>query len=227
MSSATLYRWSGIVLIAGSLLGVIGVILDTLLYPGHQQSAQQILSSPFIIDASIFLAWALLLALGLPGLYLRQAGSAGKLGFSGFVLLSLGVLLGGVVFAVIQISLFPYLAQISPKTFGPGGQPPLAVFLLVIAGPTLLLAIGSILLGIATMRAHVFPRWAGILLLLSGVVFVLTIPPLPSPLGDLIGLAGNVIFFAALAWSGYALMTPEKQPVVAAELSTPIAQTGH
>jgi hypothetical protein len=227
MSSATLYRWSGIVLIAGSLLGVIGVILDTLLYPGHQQSAQQILSSPFIIDASIFLVWALLLALGLPGFYLRQAGSAGKLGFSGFVLLSLGVLLGGVVFAVIQISLFPYLAQISPKTFGPGGQPPLAVFLLVIAGPTLLLAIGSILLGIATMRAHVFPRWAGILLLFSGVVFVLTIPPLPSPLGDLIGLAGNVIFFAALAWSGYALMTPEKQPVVAAELSTPIAQTGH
>lgn len=227
MSSATLYRWSGIVLLVGGLLGAIGSILDTVLYPGHNTSSQQILSAPFTIDASIFLIWALLLALGLPGLYLRQAARAGKLGFAGYVLLSLGVLLGGVGFAIIQTTIFPYLAQVFPKTFGPGGQPPVAVFLLVIIGPALLLSIGAILLGIATMRARFFSRWTGILLLVSGIVFLLTIPPLPSPLGDLIGLAGNMIFFAVLVWFGYALMAWEKQPVAAAELSTPAAQAGH
>src|SRR5260370_14379360 len=85
MSSATLYRWSGIVLLVGSLLGVIGSILDTVL---PNETAQQVLSTPFTIDASLFLAWALLLTMGLPGLYLRQATRAGALGFAGFVLLS-------------------------------------------------------------------------------------------------------------------------------------------
>ncbi len=226
MSSQTLYRWSGIILLVGGLLGLVGSILDTVLYPGHNQTAQQILSTPFIIDASLFLAWALLLALGLPGLYLRQAARAGALGFAGFVLLSLGVLLGGVGFAIIQVTIFPYLAQLLPKALGPGGQAPVAVLLLVIIGPALLLAIGAILLGIATMRARVFPRWTGILLIVGGVLFLLSIPPIPSPFGDIIGLAGNLVFFVALAWFGYVLVVRGKEPVTAEDLSTPAAQTG-
>jgi hypothetical protein len=74
MSVATLYRWSGIVLLVGGLLGVIGSILDAVL---PNETAQQILSTSFTIDASLFLAWALLVAMGLPGLYLRQATRAG------------------------------------------------------------------------------------------------------------------------------------------------------
>jgi len=227
MSSATLYRWSGIVLFVGSLLGLVSSILDTVLYPGHNQTAQQILSTPFIIDASLFLAWALLLALGLPGLYLRQATCAGALGFAGFVLLSLGVLLGGVAISAVQLVIFPYIVQLAPKAFGPGSGPPFGAFLLLIIGPGLLLAIGAILLGIATMRARVFHRWTGFLLIVTGVVFVLTIPPLPSPLSDIISLAGNLVFFVTFAWFGYALVTGGKEPVAAVELSTPGAQTGH
>jgi hypothetical protein len=69
MSSATLYRWSGIVLLVGSPLGVIGSILDTVL---PNETAQQILRTPFLIDASLFLAWTLLISMGLPGLYLAD-----------------------------------------------------------------------------------------------------------------------------------------------------------
>src|SRR5258706_2517985 len=105
MSSQTLYRWSGIVLLVGSLFGVIGSILDTVLIPGNNETAQQVLSTPFTIDASLFLAWALLLTMALPGLYLRQATRAGVLGFAGFVLLSLGLLLGGVAFAIVQATI--------------------------------------------------------------------------------------------------------------------------
>jgi hypothetical protein len=227
MSSQTLYRWSGIILLVGGLLGLVGSILDTVLYPsGHNQTAQQILSTPFIIDASLFLAWALLLALDLPGLYLRQAARAGALGFAGFVLVLLGVLLGGVAFATIQVAVFPYLAQLLPKALGPGGQAPVAVLLLVIIGPGLLLAIGAILLGIATMRARVFPRWTGILLIVGGVLFLLSIPPIPSPFSDIISLAGNVALFVAFGWFGYAFVAGGKEPVAAAELSAPAAQTG-
>ncbi|HAE83321.1 MAG TPA: hypothetical protein DEV72_09260 [Ktedonobacter sp.] len=224
MSSATLYRWSGIVLLLGALLGVIVSILDTVLYPGSNETAQQVLSTPFTIDASLFLVWALLLAMGLPGLYLRQARRAGRLGFVGFVLLSLGVLLGGVAFATVQVTIFPYLAQSAPKLLPSNGVGPDIGFLLWILGPVLLLAVGSILLGIGTMRAHVFPRWAGILLIVAGVLFLLSLPHIPSPIGDVIGLASNVVFLVAFAWFGYALVAQGKEPV-AAPFATAEAQT--
>jgi hypothetical protein len=226
MSSGTLYRWSGIVLLVGSLLGVIGSILDTVLSTGQNQTAQQILSTPFTIDASLFLAWALLLVMALPGLYLRQATRAGALGFAGFVLLSLGLLLGGVAFATIQVTIFPYLAQSAPKLLPSNGTGPDAGFLLWIFGPLLLLTVGSILLGIATMRARVFPHWTGILLIISGVLFLLSIPHIPSPFGDIIGFASNVVFFVALAWCGYVLVAQRKETAMAPSLATPAAQTG-
>jgi hypothetical protein len=224
MSSRTLYRWSGIVLLVGSLLGVIGSILDTVLSTGQNQTAQQILSTPFTIDASLFLAWALLLVMALPGLYLRQATRAGALGFAGFVLLSLGLLLGGVAFATIQVTIFPYLAQSAPKLLPSNGIGPDAGFLLWIFGPLLLLTVGNILLGIATMRARVFPRWTGILLLISGVLYLLSIPHIPSPFGDIIGFASNVVFFVALAWCGYLLMRQEQETAEA--VARPAAQVG-
>ena len=221
MSSQTLYRWSGIVLLVGSLLGVIGSILDTLLIPGNSETAQQVLSTPFTIDASLFLAWALLLTMGLPGLYLRQATRAGALGFAGFVLLSLGLLLGGVAFAIVQVTIFPYLAQSAPKLLPSGGTGPTTGFLLWILVPGLLLAIGDILLGIATMRAHVFPRWAGILLIVAGVLLLLAFAPIPF-----ISLASNVVFFVAFAWCGYTLVAQRKETAMAPSLATPAAQTG-
>src|SRR5215468_6045104 len=115
MSSATLYRWSGIVLLVGSLLGVIVSILSAILYPGHTLTAQQVLSTSWTIAAPLFLAWSLMVAMSLPGLYLRQAARAGKLGFAGFVLSSFGILLGGVAFGSVQVTIYPYLAQSAPK----------------------------------------------------------------------------------------------------------------
>lgn len=220
MSSTTLYRWSGISLLVGSLVGVLGSILDTVLYPNNA-SPQQALSTSFIIDATLFLAWALLVAMGLPGLYLRQATRAGAQGFAGFVLLLLGVLLGGVAFASVQITFFPYLAQSAPKLYPSGGVGPTFGLLLFIIGPALLIAIGDILLGIATMRAHVFPRWAGILFIVAGVLFLASIP---VPAAGLT-LASNVVFFVALAWSGSQLLRREQETTAVPSLATPVAQT--
>jgi hypothetical protein len=220
MSSQTLYRWSGIVLLVGSLFGVIGSILDTVLIPGNNETAQQILSTSYTINASLFLAWALLLVMGLPGLYIRQATRAGALGFVGFVLLSLGLLLGGVAFAIVQVTIYPYLAQSAPKLLPSNGTGPDSGFFLWILGPVLLLAIGSILLGIATMRAHIFPRWTGILLIVAGVLFLLSFAPIPF-----ISLASNVVFFVALAWCGYTLVAQRKETAMVPSLATPAAQT--
>ena len=213
MSSTTLYRWSGIVLLVGSLLGVIASILDSVLNPSHDLTAQQFLSTPFTIIASLFLVWSLGLSMSLPGFYLRQAARAGKLGFAGFVLFWLALLLGGVAFASAQVIDWPYLAQYAPKLLPSGSTGPVLGGLLWIFGPTLLFGVGSILLGIATMRAHVFPRWIGILLLISGVLFLLSFPLTASLFGEIIDLASNLTFFVAFAWCGYALVSQDKEAV--------------
>jgi hypothetical protein len=144
MSSATLYRWSGVVLLVGSLFGVIGSILDTALYFGTNPTPQQTLSLPFALDSSLFLAWALLLTMGLPGLYLRQSVRAGALGFVGFVLLLVGMLLAGVGFAIVQLTIYPYLAQSAPKLIpSSNGTGPLTGALLWWILPGLSLAVGK------------------------------------------------------------------------------------
>jgi hypothetical protein len=65
--------------------------------------------------------------------------------------------------------------------------------------------VGLILFGIATMRAGVFPRWAGLLLIAGDVVFAA---------GDLAGHAAPMIFVvgaaitcAGFVWLGLALLT--------------------
>jgi len=62
---------------------------------------------------------------------------------------------------------------------------PFSAFLLLIVSG-LMYMIGAILLGIATMRTRVFPRWAGMLIVVSGIAFLLTLPPLPDVLSTIL-----------------------------------------
>lgn len=225
MSSTTLYRLSGISLLIGSLLSLLSTILSAVLYPGHNTTSQQILSASWLIVASLFFAGALLFVMGLPGLYPRQAARTGMLGFVGFMLIWLGELLGGVGFASVQSTIWPYLAQSAPKLLPSGGTGPDAAGLLLIFGPVLLLAVGAILLGIATIRARVFPQGAGVLLLVAGIVSLISIPiPVPSAIGNILEPLWNVLFFLAFGWFGYLLMTQKQE--TAEVVTRPTAQVG-
>src|SRR3989442_8697876 len=162
MSSRTLYRLSGGALIAGSLLILISSIVGAVLFPGHSSTPQQVLSLPWLLMTLITLIGSLLFVIGLPGMYLHQAGRAGVLGLVGFILLFLAILLEGAAFSSVQVVVLPFLAQKAPQFLGGNSLPISAFLLLLISG--LMQMIGTILLGIATMRAHVFPRWTGVLL---------------------------------------------------------------
>src|SRR5260221_13923960 len=90
---------------------------------------------------------SLLFVIGLPGMYLRQAGRAGVLGLVGFILLFFAMLLAGAVFIGVQVIVFPSLAQKAPQLIGPTNTPGGAVLLLLISG--LMLSIGPVVLGIS------------------------------------------------------------------------------
>jgi len=221
MSSATLYRWSGGTLIAASLLILISSVLSNALYPGHNTTPQQDMSLPWLLVTLVTIIGSLLFVIGLPGMYLRQAGRAGVLGFVGFILVFFGFLLQGATFSTLQVTVLPWVAQVAPKLLE--GNLPAGVFLLLIVSG-LMYIIGAILLGIATMRARVFPRWAGVLLIIAGICLLLTLPPVPPILDAIIESVSFIAFSVASIWCGYLLMTREQESVEA--VSLPAAGAG-
>jgi hypothetical protein len=107
------------------------------------------------LDAALFLAAVLLIALGAVTVVLRARG-AGRLGTAGRAGLAVGLagvallLAGGVVQALLLGGDFPYM----PLFVLPGA---------------LALVTGLLLLGIAILRAGVLPRWAGVLLVVGAL----------------------------------------------------------
>ncbi len=199
MSSATLYRASGLALLLGALLGIIGTILNTFLFPGRGNPTQYT-SALYVSVTLLSFIGSLLLVLGLPGMCVRQATRAGWLGLIGFVLTIVGGILftslSGVTFLVL-----PWLAVNAPQLAAGNGPPAIFVYVLV---ASLLFAVGGVLLGIATMRAEVLPRWAG-LLILVGAVLNLVDFPLSGIIGGIVGLVAFVLFALGLGWIGYVL----------------------
>jgi hypothetical protein len=204
MSSATLYRASGLALLLGALLGIIGNTLTTVLFPGNSTSTQ-ISSALYVPVFVLFFIGTLLLVLGLPGIVARQAQRAGWLGFVGFVLTFLGAFLFTSV-TVVNFLVLPYLAQVAPKLIAGGNGPPaLFVYFLV---ASLLFGVGGVLLGIATMRARVLPQWSG-LLIIVGAVLTLVDFPLTGIISSIVSIVSFVVFALGIGWIGYALWTAE------------------
>ena len=65
--------------------------------------------------------------------------------------------------------------------------------------------IGLILFGIATMQAGIFPRWAGILLIVGDVVFGAA--SFSGSAALIVEVVGALITCAAFVWLGLALLS--------------------
>lgn len=178
-------RVSGLLLIAGAALFGTAIVLTSL---------SPVIGQPLSPRASLlFLLAAILLLLSLPAMYARQARAAGWSGLTGHVLLQTGMLLPVILAA--PTLLYPSLNL-------PSGENPV-VFLLGIA-----LTVGLLLTGIATIRAGVFARGSGILLLAAtaGFFFVFFVAEFLPPTAGQVGSAFFGILLAlALAWIGVAL----------------------
>src|SRR5262249_28116051 len=148
--------------------------------------------SPLI--SLLLLVGSILLMLALPGMYAHQSEAAGWLGLVGHVGLSVGnVLLLG--FAVAPLFI-PWLT-------GLGAEESVTAFVLA-----LILPLGFILTAVAMLRAAVYPRGAGLLLLAAGVGFLFSFfvaEELPRIAGALIGITWGVSLAFAFTWIGVAL----------------------
>lgn len=180
-------RGSGLALIAGAVLLGFAIVSISFRPVVNQQFTPGI--------SKVFLLSSILLLLSFPGMYFRQANSAGWLGLTGFALLQIGIIL------LVVIASTPILY---PSIKEPSGEN-IVVFLLGIA-----LVIGLLLTGIATIQAKVFPLWSGILILVAtaGFFFVFFIVEFLPPITGQIGSAFfGIVLALALIWIGISIWT--------------------
>jgi hypothetical protein len=205
ITTATLMRLAGLsALVAGLCYLSIGIF-----HPVNEPSAVNTTWVNVHIAATALGFFGLF---GMAGLYVRQVEETGWLGLAGFLLFTVWMtLVCGVSF--VEAFILPRLTTESPAFIagwmGMFSGVPSPVDLGVL--PTLwnistpMYIIGPMLFGIATFRARVLPRWAGLLLALNilWVPLGAIVPPAVQPKIMLpIGLA--------LAWLGYALFSERR-----------------
>jgi hypothetical protein len=190
MSTVTLSRASGLALLLGAVLFYVGSILSFAGAP---------LTPLWLVATGVWMSGMVLLLLGLPGIVARQAPRAGWLGFVGFLLTFLGWFLLTGFYVVDDLIISPWLDALAPHVYAQWFVNPAVGVSLHVANS--LLGVGGVLLGMATMRAGVLPRWAGLLLIAAAVVdlgsFVI---------GILTSVAVGLVALG-LGWMGYVLLT--------------------
>ena len=208
MSPSTLFRSSGVALLLGSLLGLAWTLMSALILP--ITNPDQYANLPFLLTSLVMLFASMAIIAGLVGMYARQAIQVGWLGFAGFVLIFFGMLVVGVGFGLISATVIPWLTTHAPNLLAGELPPVLNVFIIV---AILMVVVGTIPLGVATMRAGILPRWAGLLLIISGVAGLVVIAPLPASVRNILAAVSAVTFFLGLAWIGYALCSERERTV--------------
>jgi hypothetical protein len=197
----SLIRWSGpAALAAGVSYALVGVF--------HPPNILASVTTPtWLVVHVLAMAMSIFGLVGLTGIYARQAEKSGWLGLAGYLLLTLwlALILG---FTFVEVFILPTLATIAPAFV----EAWLGVFNGTTSGINLtslstawtisglLYILGGILFGIATFRASLLPRWAGVLLAVATAMGPLAVL-LPLDLQPKIAVPAGL----ALAWLGYSL----------------------
>lgn len=194
MSSQTLFKLSGLALLIGGALGALAVAF----HPAN-------MADPANIPVHVALYTAVVLvALGLPGFYAKQAQHTGLPGLLGFLALFFGVLFADPIHSVLEFTVIPVIAAdpaLQPLLDGPppGLMGPLMIFV-----PVLLL--GLLITAIVSLRAGVFPRWPAVVALAAVVLVPLGIAVTGDSTESIVSEVGPALLYLSMAAFGYVLL---------------------
>lgn len=183
-------EWCGLAALVGGTLTVLLDVWNFVLTRDQPVSVTAVTGGWTLLHASYLIADVLIL-LALVGIWLGQAKRAGAPGVAGFAL----AFFGTVMLASLEWStafLFPWLARSSPGLLDaePSGTA-LAGFIVTV----LLVTVGWLIFGVASLRARVYRR-GPVWLLIAGTVGVLVLGFADAPFLD-------VLWGLGLAWLGY------------------------
>lgn len=161
MNLTPIIRWGGYMVVLAGLL-LLASVLPIPFESGDFRDADLSFSERFTTVA--FLSGAIFLTLGLPSIYLAQAKELGRFGLGAYFTALVG---SALMIASDWVDVFVHPALIQFPAFQEQTPPEMmAGFLMNYAFYTL----GWLLLGIASLRARVLPRWALVLLLVGNLV---------------------------------------------------------
>ncbi|MBB3128118.1 hypothetical protein FHS19_002772 [Paenibacillus rhizosphaerae] len=194
-------RWSGL---SAVLAGILFIVIQAVHPPEIPSS---VTTSAWAIVHYLTLAMSLLGLLGITGIYARQVHAAGWTGLAGFLLFGL-FWAATAAFTFVEAFVLPVIAADAPD-FVEGylgiftGSPSVSNLGLLpgvahVGGG--LYVLGGLLLGIATFRAGIIPRWTAVLLACAAVS-TLASSLLPHPLDRVLAVPMGL----ALAGMGYAV----------------------
>jgi hypothetical protein len=208
ITTSNLIRWAG-------LSAVVGGSLFVGIQPIHPpETLSSVTTSPWALVHYVGMAMCLLNLLGIAGIYARQVKESGWLGLAGFLAFSVMWALTA-AFQFAEALMLPLLATDAPRfvvgflgiTSGSPSEVNLGILPAMYSLGSVLYLLAGVLLGTATFRAGVLPRWAG------GGLAVATLAPLALSLvlpHEFIRLAA-VPFGIALALLGYALWSERRE----------------
>lgn len=203
-----LVRWAGLAaMTAGLSYALVGVF-----HPPNE--VPTVTSTAWIASHILAMATSLFGLFGLTGLYAMQAEKSGWAGLAGYLLLSLwlALVLG---FTFVEVLVLPALATASPAFVagwlglfnGTASDIDLSALSTAWALTGPLYILGGLLFGLATFRAGILSRWAG-LLLAAGTVM--------GPLAAFVPLdwqpKAAIPVGIALLWLGYSLWSARREP---------------
>lgn len=109
---------------------------------------------------------------------------------------------------VVSATLIPLIAAEAPAIFEQAIALPAFLLPVFVLG----FGLGYILLGMATMRAGVFPRWSGLLLIVGVSLFMISEAALfDRTLSHVLVTVGDVLFGLGWVWIGYVLWSEKRE----------------
>ncbi|MGD2070613.1 MAG: hypothetical protein PVI57_18210, partial [Gemmatimonadota bacterium] len=200
MSERKLLRWSGLLV----ALAGLSMAAYMLLHPWAERTGAVATTPRWLMSHSFHFIGALLLLLGLVGVYVRQKDEMGASGLVGFLLAWLGTALF-VGTGMTSAFLWPAVAAEAPTFVAADGgmfTHPLALGPILAA--RIFLVLGFVWFAVASFRAGVLPRLGSVLVVLGVVGMNLPTEPV-GPVPWAVSVVGGVVFCAGLLSWGHAL----------------------
>ena len=220
MRTVTLYRLSGLAVMVGMTITGLASVLYS------RAGGVALYLDPFVpVNDLAKLFGSLIFLIGLPGLYAFQAPRAGRLGLAGFVLSFVGIAILEVSTEAMFAFAGPVLAAHDETRFllrGGLEQNLGGGFLAYFALSYLVILAGFVSFGFATFRAHVYPRWAGPVIVIGSVAAIVMGPLASVPAGpfrlDRVGVLAASLAFVRCGWYllRHATRSGSEQPMGAA-----------
>jgi hypothetical protein len=218
---------------AAGLSAVVAGTIFAAIQPIHPPDVlESVTTSAFITITSFKTVMCLFGIFGIAGLYARQVKETGWLGLAGYLLLTIFYAVQ-MCYAFAEPTILPLLVPVAPTfvesvmgmSSGAGGPMNLGAFAVIYQVVSMVYLVGLLLFGIATFRARILPRWAAVLLTVSGPVAFIMGALLPHQIARFAAVPMGI----ALVWLGFALFFERRAPVsepLPVKISPLTVQTG-